>query len=171
MNRRWTWIAVQAWKGEERAAVQRVERQQIEAYLPIIKNQTGRRVIPMFAEYFFARWTPEWTRIANTRGVQAVVMAGAVPGIIPNRFVREIQARENERGVVELDDRKVVLPTRQFSDGESVTPRSGSFLGQLGIVSGAQQDDMVRVMFTILGKTAVAEFHADDLEEAVLEAA
>lgn len=148
--------------------MQRVERQNFEAYMPIIKNETGRRIIPMFAEYFFARWTPEWTRIKNTRGVASVVMAGPVPGIIPNRFVRELQARENVRGVIELDggDTVTALPTRQFSDGESVTPRSGSFLGKLGIVKGAQQDEMVRVIFTLLGRQTVAEFHCDDIQAA-----
>lgn len=165
-------MAVEAKRGEIRFAEQNVRRVGLKAYLPLVKSESGKRIVSMFDDYFFVGWTPEWGRVNHVRGVRNVVLTCGVPGIIDSRFIKELQARENKRGVIDLDSVDAPPPVRGriYEDGARVRPSCGSWLNQLGIVSGAGRDHLVRVLFSLLGKPVLVEFDEDDLRADVLAA-
>lgn len=170
--RRWSWFPVLAHRGEQRVAHINVSRQGFQSYLPLIKHPFRNRIVPMFEEYFFVRFTEEWGPVASTRGVDSVVMGTAgMPGIIPHAFVRGLQHLENKRGIIVLpdansetqDDAITQHPRLSLTGGESVFAVSGAFLGKLGIVE-SQFGNFVTVLYSILGRDVCAEFSAEELQ-------
>lgn len=165
-------MAVEAKYGESRVAGTNVSKAGLTSYVPLVKSESGKRIVPLFDEYFFVRWTKEWHRVNHVRGVSRVLTMDGRPGIVRRDFVISLQSLENKRGIVELgSDAAPPVLGRVFEDGASVTPTCGAWLNQLGIVKGAGREHLVRVLFSLLGREIVVELDESDLRAAPLVAA
>lgn len=160
-------MAVQASYGEARLAGANVDKIGLVSYVPLVKSVSGKRIVPLFDEYFFVRWVKDWVRVNHVRGVGRVLTIDGKPGIVRRNFITELKSLENKRGIVELE--KPASPARpvvSFEDGAEVTVKCGTWLGQLGIVQGAGREHLVRVLFSLLGRDVVVELDGSDLERA-----
>lgn len=169
MQRRWSWFVVQAHRGEVHLAAQNVGKLDIKTYLPLVKNETGKRIVPLFDEYFFARWCPSWARTRHVRGVASLIFgAGGELGYVANAFVRGLQALENKRGIIDFDN---APPPFVLNDGDEVRAKSGTFVGQMGRVKGLQDGHYVSVLFSIIGREVSVVHRVSELEQVVEETA
>src|SRR5262245_3195 len=106
---RTAWIVVNTHPHREHVATDNLERQQFEAYCPLIvkRRSHARRLStvrrPLFPGYLFVRSSKEllrWRPILSTYGVRRVVLAGDEPGFIDNEFIHSLKAREVDGAIV-----------------------------------------------------------------------
>lgn len=170
-KRRWSWFVVSAHYGQTIAVLHRLEKLGREVYVPIVSSEYGKRPVPLFGEYLFVRFTPGWEHVRYARGVSGVLNgAGGQLGLVDNIFIKKLKALEDYRGIVVLDgtgksERNPPVRRRtEFADGEVVVPTEGAFIGSLGIVKGAPRDNLVTVLFSLLGRDLEVEFNVGDVE-------
>lgn len=159
-------MAVEAKYGKSRLAGTNVDKAGFTSYVPLVKSESGKRIVPLFDEYFFVRWTRDWVRVNHVREVSRVLTIDNVPGIVHRDFIVELKSLENKRGIVELTKAEEVTPPvrqRLFADGAAVKPKCGTWLNQLGIVEGAGRGHMVSVLFSLLGRQVRVELDEGDL--------
>ena len=139
------WFAIQAKPRRENFAAQNLEKLGIEVLLPRIKFErlirgTARSgTKPLFPGYFFSRFCPEasFESVRDTRGVLRVVNSGKVPVPVPEEAIREIRARIEEDGLIQIR-------CRDLAPGIRVMIQSGPFEGMMGRVE-RELDDHRRV--------------------------
>ena len=90
------WYAAYTKPRQERVALENLERQSFETYLPLISSKRKRSgkwvetVEPMFSRYLFIRLEPGATSTASirsTRGVTGLVKVGNRLAAVPESFV------------------------------------------------------------------------------------
>jgi transcriptional antiterminator RfaH len=142
------WLAAHTRSGQERLARDNVERDGHEAYLPLCRDLDSREVEPLFPRYFFVRRDDRWFSLKTTIGVRSIVRRGSEPDHMPDEIVDELRSREDELGLVRLDDHE--LPT-----GCGVRVAGGPLLGRLGVYTGVSRNRRCDVMFNMLGANRV----------------
>jgi transcriptional antiterminator RfaH len=142
------WLAAHTRSGQERLARDNVERDGHEAYLPLCRDLDSREVEPLFPRYFFVRRDDRWFSLKTTIGVRGIVRRGSEPDHMPDEIVDELRSREDELGLVRLDDHE--LPT-----GCGVRVAGGPMMGRLGVYTGVSRNRRCDVMFDILGANRV----------------
>jgi transcriptional antiterminator RfaH len=150
------WCVCQSHQHQERLALENLERQAFEVYLPLMLTELklrGRpaRIIskPLLPGYLFVRVdlaNDQWRRLYGTRGVAAVIGGSARPSLMnaqSERLVAEIRARE-EDGYIRI---KPADPICQFKQGDKVT-----WNGLLEATFHEMVDSRrVRIFFCLLG--------------------
>jgi transcription antitermination factor NusG len=139
------WFAVHAKRFRESVAAATVGALGIEVFLPMVKVECPEWAVirltakPLFAGYFFARFTPEISLdcVESARGVLYVIKSGSLPIPVDGEVIREIQDRVEGDGLIRL------LPG-PLRAGTRVSIRDGPFEGMLGQVE-AELDDQKRV--------------------------
>ena len=98
-----TWQLVYTKPRAERWVELNLRRQHYLTLLPLVRARTGFQ--PLFARYVFVGIAPDISarHIAGTRGVQYVVHFGSHPARVSLDVVRDVSARMDARGVVELE--------------------------------------------------------------------
>ena len=103
------WYAIHSRPRQEERALENLERQGYEAWLPMLTVEKVRRgkltqvVEPMFSRYLFIRLDTEqtnWSPIRSTLGVSKLVSFGNRPAVIHDELIemlRQMPAREPER--------------------------------------------------------------------------
>lgn len=149
------WYAVHTRTGMERMAQGHLENQGYAVYLPLhLKERRHARRIdtvkrPLFPRYLFVELdlgTDSWHAINGTYGVHYLVTMGDRPASIPACVVDEIRARENEEGMVEVEE------PCPFSAGEVVEITRGAFADQTGIFKCGDDRQRVTLMLSLLGR-------------------
>lgn len=112
---------------QEKLALENVQRQGFEAYLPLRlvelrpRGQPPRTVaLPFFPRYLFVRIDLSvngWRKLYSTMGVQSVLGSAERPAAVVEKLVADIRARE-VGGLVKLAPGKVEAP---WEKGEPVT--------------------------------------------------
>ncbi|MGB1801057.1 MAG: transcription/translation regulatory transformer protein RfaH [Gammaproteobacteria bacterium] len=162
------WYLIYTKPSQEDIALDNLERQDYEAYLPKIlglRKKGGRSVkapAPMFPRYLFIHLDnqeDDWGPIRSTIGVQKLVRFGVEAARIPNTLIEHIRKRENEDGLV-------CLPDKEYKQGDKVRINSGPFEGYEAIFSEKQSKDRVIVMLGIAEKHIAINLDQFEIETA-----
>ena len=147
------WYLIHTKIRQERSALENLERQGFECYLPEInveKLQRGSLKIvraPLFPRYLFIKLgtgieSQSWAPIRSTVGVSRLVTFGHVPAKIDEALVLAIRTK-TETSEVQL---------RHFEPGEQVVVTDGPFVGVEAIYQAADGEGRVMVLLNILSK-------------------
>ena len=118
------WYLLQTKYKQEKRALLELQRQNIDAYMPILKKEkikNNKKICieePLFSRYLFVfldTMNTNWTSLRSTRGVSNFVEFGSGPHIVCKFIVEEMKKNDD-------------LPPSPFmSEGDQVTISSGSF--------------------------------------------
>ena len=149
------WYAVHTQANAEAKARFNLANQGFDVYLPehLKQRRHARRTEwirkALFSRYLFVRMNlnnVHWRAIHSTIGVSNLVCQGDVPVPVPDYFVDEVRACENESGVVMLDK---FLP---LAEGDTVKIVSGPLANLTGIFEAEASKDRSVVLLEILGR-------------------
>lgn len=124
------WYVVQTKPKQEFRALEQLQNQHYECFLPTILVQKvlkGRICVvsePLFSRYLFIRLdtdTSNWSPIRSTRGVSGLVAFGSRYATLPDHYIEAMQER------AQID------PSPCFTVGEPVRVTDGPFAGLDGI--------------------------------------
>jgi transcriptional antiterminator RfaH len=147
------WYLIHTKIRQERVALENLERQGFECFLPLIWVEKLRRSAlliveePLFPRYLFIRLSsgtdaPSWSPIRSTLGVSRLVTFGHTPAKIDDQLMAELQAHAANPEV----------RLRHFAPGESVVVTNGPFVGLEAIYQMTDGDGRVMVLLNILSK-------------------
>lgn len=163
------WFVVQTQPHAEARACAHLTRQGFTIYLPRYRKRRrhARRVetvvAPLFPRYLFVaidRMTQRWRCIQSTVGVSRLVCNGEEPAVVPPRVIRDIRAREDEAGLVRLDQRP------RFAPGDTVRVVGGAFSDCLGLFESLADCERVAILLDLLGRKVRVMLHDDAIAPA-----
>jgi len=124
------WYLIHTKIRQERVALENLERQGFECFLPLIRVEKLRRSAlvvveePLFPRYLFIRLAsgtdaPSWSPIRSTIGVSRLFTFGQTPAKIDDGLMAELRTHSANTDV----------QLRHFAPGETVTVTDGPFVG------------------------------------------
>lgn len=155
------WIVVNTHAHREPVAIENLERQQFEAYCPMIakRRSHARRSIlvrrPLFPGYLFVRASKEllrWRPILSTYGVRRVARTGDELSFIDNEFIRSLKAREVD-GVI-------VRPPSPYQVGQKVCIAAGPFDGIVATIIEMDEKDRLLVLMNFMNRGIRLKVHS-----------
>jgi transcriptional antiterminator RfaH len=147
------WIVVNTHPHREHVAIENLERQQFEAYCPMIaKRRTHARrsdavLRPLFPGYLFvqaSRRPLRWRPILSTYGVRQVARTGDEPSFIDNEFIESLKAREI--------DGAIVRPAAPYLVGQRVCITTGPFDGLVATIIDMDEKDRLLVLLNFMSR-------------------
>jgi len=153
---------------QEKSALENLERQGYQCYLPTLPSEKLRQGLltiseePLFPRYLFIRLgqgssAKSWGPIRSTRGVSRLVSFGIEPAQIDDRLIDLLRAQE---ALVQRE------PTRLFSPGERVRLTEAPFAGIEGVYQMADGERRVMVLIEILSKPVAVRVAPTGLRKA-----
>ncbi len=145
----------------------------LEVYLPLYnkRRRHARGLVvgpaPLFPRYLFVRADLSVTgarAISFARGVSALVGFGSGPTPVPDRVIAELQAREGEGGLIDLDDRKGA--SSRYQRGDRVRIAEGALLDSVGLFQRRLDRERVIILLDLLGRQTPVRVAADALARA-----
>ena len=148
------WYLVHTKPRQEWCALQNLERQGYECYLPTLPAEKLRQGLltvegePLFSRYLFIRLgsgdsAKSWAPIRSTKGVSRLVCFGAEPAKVDDHLVDLLRKRE-------ASDQ--ATPERLFQQGERVRMSEAPFADIEGIYQMADGERRVMVLIEILSR-------------------
>ena len=148
----WGWYAVHTHPRKEALALENLQRQGFESYLPLLhvqKVRRGKAVMvdePMFPRYLFVRLDSSaqgrsWAPIRSTLGVRTLVQFGGRPAKVQPELIDWLRDREEH-----FD------PLHLFSPGDAVTVTEGPFKGLEALYQGVDGEHRALILLEILSK-------------------
>ena len=148
------WRLIHCKPRQEACALENLERQGFECYLPMLaveKLRQGKLLVakePLFPRYLFIRLAsgldaPSWAPIRSTRGVSRLVRFGVEAAKVDDELISFLQSRCNSG-----EDATKPL----FARGERVRITSGAFAGIEGVFEMNDGDSRVMVLIELLSK-------------------
>ncbi len=148
------WYLIHSKPRQEYTALQNLEQQGYECYLPLLPTEKLRQgalsVIdePLFPRYLFIHLDPSggsqsWGPIRSTKGVSRLVSFGSKPAKVEDGLVEMLRVQENTM-------RR--QPQRHFIPGERVELRSGAFAGMEAIYQMSDGERRVLVLIELLSR-------------------
>lgn len=151
------WYLIYTKPRQEKCALQNLEQQGYQCYLPLLPKEKLRQGAlalseePLFPRYLFIKLAQDfmaksWSPIRSTKGVSRLVRFGAEPAKIDDALVDLLRAHEAS-----------VLgePERLFRPGERVQLTKGPFAGIEGVYQMADGDRRVMVLIELMSKRVV----------------
>lgn len=150
------WHLVHTKHRQEKCALQNLEQQGYQCYLPTLPSEKLRQGVlmvtdePLFPRYLFIRLgqgdsAKSWAPIRSTKGVSRLVRFGAEPAMVDEGLIERLRAQE-----AALQGE----PNRLFKPGERVRLTEGAFNGVEGVYQMADGDHRVMVLIELLSKQA-----------------
>jgi transcriptional antiterminator RfaH len=147
------WYLIHTKIRQERVALENLERQGFECFLPLIRAEKLRpgalQVVKeaLFPRYLFIRLgtgleSQSWAPIRFTLGVSRLVTFGQIPAKIDDELIAAMLSKS--------EGSEVVL--RHFEPGEQVVVTDGPFVGLEAIYQMADGEGRVMVLLNILSK-------------------
>lgn len=147
------WYLIHTKIRQERVALENLERQGFECFLPLIRAEKLRRgalqVVQeaLFPRYLFIRLgtgleSESWAPIRSTLGVNRLVTFGQILAKIDDDLVVALQSQSEATEVV----------LRHFEPGEQVVVTDGPFVGVEAIYQMADGEGRVMLLLNILSK-------------------
>ena len=158
------WAVVNSQPHREPIALQNLERQQFQAYCPMIRRQRrrgrlAREVIrPLFPSYLFVRLNPErdcWRPLLSTYGVRTLVRCGERPSLLDDGFIQSLKQREVD-GVI-------MRPASTYHIGQQVRLAGGAVDGLVATIIEMDEKDRMTVLMDLLSRPVKAKLHADQI--------
>jgi transcriptional antiterminator RfaH len=147
------WYLIHTKIRQERVALENLERQGFECFLPLIRAEKLRRgalqVVQevLFPRYLFIRLgtgfeARSWAPIRSTLGVSRLVTFGLLPAKIDDELIGALRLQSEASDVV----------MRHFVPGEQVFVTDGPCVGLEAIYQMADSEGRVMVLLNILSK-------------------
>lgn len=139
---------------QEKTALENLERQGYQCYLPILQSEKLRQGLltvseePLFPRYLFIRLgqggaAKSWGPIRSTRGVSRLVSFGLEAAQVDDRLIDLLREQE---ALMQQE------PVRLFNPGERVRLTEAPFAGVEGVYQMADGERRVMVLIEILSK-------------------
>ena len=148
------WYAVYTKPRQEHIALENLERQSFEAYLPLMRARRKRRgkwvetIEPMFSRYLFVRLEPGATSMASirsTRGVTGLVRFGNTLVPVPDGFMSILLETADAKSGIHVPEPDLL------QEGDTVVFTDGPLADLDGIFKAADGDARAIVLLKILG--------------------
>ena len=161
-----SWYLIHSKPRQEALALDNLQRQGYECYLPLISVEKLRRKLlvpadePLFPRYLFIRLdahTDNWAPIRSTMGVTALVRFGAEPARVPDAFVDYLTSRQNAEGLHEW-----AQPALQIGARARVV--SGPLAGYEGILVAKSSRERVILLMDMVGTQVRTQLSPDQIE-------
>jgi transcriptional antiterminator RfaH len=147
------WYLIHTKIRQERVALENLERQGFECFLPLMRAEKLKRgalqVVQeaLFPRYLFIRLgsgleSQSWAPIRSTLGVSRLVTFGLIPAKIDDDLIGVLRNQSESSDVV----------LRHFEPGEQVVVTDGPFVGVEAIYQMADAEGRVMVLLNILSK-------------------
>jgi transcriptional antiterminator RfaH len=145
------WVAVHTQPHRESVAVQNLERQEFEVYIPrLLKRirhaRKAQNVLrPMFPGYVFVKVAIDlqhWRPIKSTIGVRDVVSCGNQLSTLSDAFIASLKAREV--------DGAIVRPESPYQIGQQIRIAGGPFDGLIGTILEMDERERLTVLMDLL---------------------
>jgi len=143
------WYVIHTKSRQERRALENLQQQSFEVYLPLIhseKIQRGKLVTieePLFKRYLFVCFDPErspWHVIRNTFGVADLVRMGGQLARVPTGIIERLMQFET-------------TPQALFNSGETLRVTDGPFQNLEVVFEMQDGDSRAVVLIELLNKT------------------
>ncbi len=145
------WYLIQCKPRECFRALENLQNQTFEAFLPTLGREVlrrGKREMveePLFPHYLFVRLSDvadNWAPLRSTRGVAKVVRFGDLPVAVPDAIVTELQ--QHSPGAT---------PTALFNVGDKVQITDGALAGLEAIYAATDGEERVVLLIKLLHQT------------------
>ena len=148
------WYLIHTKIRQERCALQNLERQGFECFLPELQAEKLRRGAltavpePLFPRYLFIRLGTclegqSWAPIRSTTGVSRLVAFGSTPAKVGDELVEVIRSQTGGPDSLR----------RQFEPGQAIVITQGPFAGLEAVYQMSDGESRVMVLLNILSKT------------------
>jgi transcriptional antiterminator RfaH len=157
------WYLIHSKPRQEARALENLQRQGYEAWLPMLTVEKIRRgrianvTEPMFSRYLFIRLdtvTSNWAPIRSTLGVSRLVTFGSVPASVPDDLIEALRTAP-------MQSRQRLLAT-----GEEVLFVDGPLQGLRGIFQQHDGEARALVLIELLSKPQSIAVSLHDLRPA-----
>ncbi len=154
------WYAVHAKPKQEQRALDNLERQGFEAWLPLLSVEKLRRgrltevIEPMFSRYLFIRLDTEhsnWSPIRSTLGVSSLVTFGNRPAPIADELIQALRAMPQRAA------------ERLIKPGQEVVFIDGPLKGLQGIYQQTDGEARAMVLVDLMNKLHTITARPEDL--------
>lgn len=160
------WYLIYTKPKAEKIALDNLQRQGFQVYLPFVKIQKRRQrkyvevVEPMFPRYLFIQLnctTDNWSPIRSTLGVSSIVRFGTYPLLVPEELIFRFKKNEDEHGFQHV-------AVQKFNTGDRVEIIDGAMAGYEGIFEGENSRDRVTILLNIAGQHTRVSMTRHDLQ-------
>lgn len=162
------WYLVHTKPRQERAALENLERQGYQCYLPTLRLEKLRRGAlsvadaPLFPRYLFIRLgqgesAQSWAPIRSTKGVSRLVSFGSQPAKVADELIEALHAQETVAQI---------KPARLFEPGEKVRLTEAPFAGIEAVYDMPDGDHRVVVLIELLAKQVRVQVSPASLRKA-----
>lgn len=159
------WYLVYTKPRQEKCALQNLEQQGYECYLPTISRQQRRPggiaaiEESLFPRYLFIRLgqggtAKSWAPVRSTKGVSQLVRFGAQPACVADDLIERLR----EQACIASR-----TPMPLFERGDRVHVTDGAFAGVEGIFQMTDGDHRVMVLIELLSRSVPMRVHTADL--------
>lgn len=162
------WYLVHTKPRQEKCALQNLDRQGYQCYLPVLsmeKLRQGRLAVvdePLFPRYLFIRLgqgnsAQSWAPIRSTKGVSQLVRFGTAPARVDDGLIDLLQKREAAA---------LGAPEQLFKSGERVLLTEGAFAGIEAVYQMVDGECRVVVLLELLSKPVAVRVGVGSLRKA-----
>ena len=162
------WYLVHTKPRQEKCALDNLDRQGYQCYLPTIPSERLRQGLltvsdePLFPRYLFIRLglgdsAKSWAPIRSTKGVSRLVSFGNAPARVDDGLIELLRAQEAN---------VQTLPEKLFKPGDRVRLTAGPFAGIEAIYQMTNGDRRVMVLIEILSKPVSVHVAPSSLRKA-----
>jgi transcriptional antiterminator RfaH len=158
------WFAVVTKPRQEQLALEHLQRQSYECFLPMAENPYQRRskkqqqiIEPLFPRYLFLNAIAESQNLApvrSTQGVVSMVRFGTELAVIPDHIINAIRQR------IEVDTGLIKIQPVQIKPGDKVRVFDGPLTGVNGIVQEKNSNNRAMILMELLGRPTRVEVDA-----------
>lgn len=164
------WFAVVSKPRQEKTALENLQRQGFECFLPMAENPYQRRskkhqriVEPLFPRYLFLKANASQQNLApvrSTKGVLSMVRFGIELAVVPESVIHAIKA------CVEKDTGLIKIKPVSIKAGDKVRVFDGPLAGISGIVQEKNSNNRTLILMELLGRPTTVELDALNLQRA-----
>ena len=157
------WYVIHTKPREEFRALEQLERQGFEVYLPTLKNEKilkkgfTTKVEPLFSRYLFVSLSSHnqnFSLIRSTRGVSGLVSFSHQPSRLSSEVIDALRAFELQTSN---------LGNKIFKDGDTVKIFDGPLKGLEGIFKGQNGVERGLVLIDFLSKTHTVDVELNNI--------
>ena len=165
------WFAVVSKPRQEQTALENLQRQGFECFLPMAENPYQRRskkhkqiVEPLFPRYLFLKANASHQNLApvrSTKGVLSMVRFGIELAVVPESIIRAIKARISAvTGLIKIEPVAIKA-------GDKVRMFDGPLAGINGVVKETNSKNRALILMELLGQSTTLEVNTLDLQRTV----
>lgn len=162
------WFAVVTKPRQEQIALENLQRQAFECFLPMAENPYQRRskkqqklIEPLFPRYLFLKAIAEIQNLApvrSTQGVVNMVRFGTELAVVSEQIINAIKQR------VSPDTGLIKIQPPPIEPGDEVRMFDGPFSGLTGIVQKKHGENRVIILMELLGRLTKVQVEALNLQ-------